>query len=118
MSRPCRPRNTRSRRTAGTSWSEANSGGCRIRIFRLQHALLGELMKARNAVRAARFAANQIEETAAHRAVDVVKRELGERGPVWWSDGTPDLNRQPLKNTPYAKWYSGLRASRRRGEYA
>lgn len=83
-----------------------------------KNALLAELMKARNAVRAAKFAANRIEEAAAHRAVDVVKRELGERGPVWWSDGTPDLNRQPVKNTPYAKWYSGLRASRRRGEYA
>jgi hypothetical protein len=80
--------------------------------------LVGELMKARGAVRSAKLAGNQLEEAAAHRAVDVVKRELGERGPVWWSDGTPDLNRQPVKNTPYAKWYSGLRASRRRGEYA
>lgn len=55
-------------------------------------------------------------EAAAHRAVDFIKRELGERGPVWWTDGTPDLNRHVVKNTPYAKWYSGLRASRRRGE--
>jgi hypothetical protein len=81
-------------------------------------ALASELMKARGAVRAAKLAGNQLEEAAAHRDVDVVKRELGERGPVWWSDGTPDLNRQPVKNTPYAKWYSGLRASRRRGEYS
>jgi hypothetical protein len=80
--------------------------------------LVSELMKARGAVRSAKLAGNQLEEAAAHRAVDVVKRELGERGPVWWSDGTPDLNRQPVKNTPYARWYSGLRASRRRGEYA
>jgi hypothetical protein len=79
-------------------------------------ALVNELMKARSAVRSAKLAGNQTEEAAAHRAVDVVKRALGERGPSWWSDGTPDLNRQPAKNTPYAKWYSGLRASRRRGE--
>jgi hypothetical protein len=79
-------------------------------------ALVNELMKARNAVRSAKLAGNQVEEAAAHRAVDVVKQALGERGPVWWTDGTPDLNRHLVKNTPYAKWYSGLRASRRRGE--
>jgi hypothetical protein len=79
-------------------------------------ALVNELMRARGAVQSAKLAGRQIEEAAAHRAVDVVKRALGERGPVWWSDGTPDLNRQPVKNTTYAKWYSGLRASRRRGE--
>ena len=27
---------------------------------------------------------------AAHRAVDRVKRALGERGPVWWKDGALD----------------------------
>jgi hypothetical protein len=81
-------------------------------------ALVSELMKARSAVRSAKLAGDQAAEAAAHRAVDVVKRELGERGPVWWTDGTPDLHRHPVKNTPYAKWYSGLRASRRRGECA
>jgi len=79
-------------------------------------ALVNDLMKARSAVRSAKLAGNQIEEAAAHRAADVVKRALGERGPVWWTDGTPDLNRQLVKNTPYAKWYSGLRVNRRRGE--
>lgn len=73
-------------------------------------------MKARSAVRAAKLAGNPSEEAAAHRAVDVIKCELGERGPVWWMDGAPDLNRHAVENTPYAKWYSGLRASRRRGE--
>jgi HAD superfamily hydrolase (TIGR01509 family) len=32
-------------------------------------------------------------EGAAHKAVDEVKRALGERGPAWWDDGAPDLNR-------------------------
>jgi hypothetical protein len=59
-------------------------------------ALLNELMRARSAVRSAKLAGNQIEEAAAHRAVDVVKQALGERGPVWWSDGTPDLNRREM----------------------
>jgi len=79
-------------------------------------ALVNELMKARSAVRSAKLAGHQIEEVAAHHAVDVVKRALGERGPPWWSDGTPDLNRPPVKNTPYAKWYSSLRARRRRAD--
>lgn len=79
-------------------------------------ALVSELMKVRSAVRTARLAGDPLEEAAAHRAVDAVKKELGERGPVWWSDGAPDLNRHAVNNSIYAKWYSGLRASRRRGE--
>jgi hypothetical protein len=111
-------RRIRLRRTADTSWSAASFGECPIRIFHLQKksTLVSELMKARSTVRSAKLAVDQVREAAAHRALDVVKRELGERGPVWWSDGTPDPNRQAVKNTPYAKWYSGLRASRRRGE--
>jgi hypothetical protein len=81
-----------------------------------RNALVSELMKARSAVRSAKLSSNQVEEAAAHHAVDVVKRELGERGAVWWIDETPDLNRQAVKKTVYAKWYSGLRASRRRSE--
>jgi hypothetical protein len=76
-------------------------------------ALVAALMSARSAVRAAKLAGDQAEEAAAHRAVDVVKRKLGERGPVWWTDGAPDLNRQLVKNTPYAAWFSGLRATAR-----
>jgi len=49
-------------------------------------------------------------EDAAHGAVDQVKRALGERGPVWWSDGAPDLNRQMAHTGPYADWYAGLKA--------
>jgi hypothetical protein len=73
-------------------------------------ALVGELMAARSAVRAAKLVA----EAAAHHAVDVAKRKLGERGRVWWTDGSPDLNRQMVKNTPYASWHLGLRTTGRR----
>lgn len=38
--------------------------------------------------------------------VDAAKRELGERGPVWWKDGAPDWNRYLAKNTPYADWWA------------
>ncbi len=48
---------------------------------------VSELMAARSAVKAAKGAGDHIAEAAAHHAVDVVKRKLGERGPVWWTDG-------------------------------
>lgn len=63
-------------------------------------ALVSELMAARSAVKSARFAGDLVAETAAHHAVAVAKRKLGERGPVWWTDGSPDLNRHMVKNTP------------------
>lgn len=42
---------------------------------------------------------------AARRAVNEAKIALGERGPVWWTDGAKDFNRYLVKNTPYADWY-------------
>ena len=38
--------------------------------------------------------------------MDAAKRGLGERGPVWWTDGAPDYNRRLARNTPYAAWYA------------
>jgi hypothetical protein len=40
--------------------------------------------------------------------VDVAKRALGERGPVWWTDGEPDLNRRMVTATSYKDWYEAL----------
>lgn len=77
-------------------------------------ALVAELMSARRAVKDAKAQKDQAAEAAAHRAVDDAKRSLGERGPVWWNDGAPDLNRHMVKNTPYADWFAGMRGSRRR----
>ena len=45
---------------------------------------------------------------AARRSVDKAKVGLGERGPVWWTDGSPDLNRHMARNTPYADWFASL----------
>ena len=70
--------------------------------------LVGRLMQARRAVRDAKKAADREAEAIAHKAVDEIKRALGERGPVWWDDGSPDLNRHMAKNTPYADWYASL----------
>jgi hypothetical protein len=47
-------------------------------------------------------------ERAARARVDAAKHALGERGPVWWSDGAPDLNRHMARNTPYATWHEAL----------
>ena len=44
-------------------------------------------------VRDAKQNADLKAEVAAHQLFDDVKRALGERGPVWWKDGSPDLNR-------------------------
>lgn len=62
------------------------------------------LMAARRRVRS-----DDPEERAAARSdVDAAKRALGERGPVWWTDGAPDYNRHMARNTPYADWFFSL----------
>jgi hypothetical protein len=68
------------------------------------------LMRARRAVGLARRAGDPAAERTARDAVDAAKRALGERGPVWWTDGTPDLNRRMAHRTPYAAWYAALPA--------
>ncbi len=45
---------------------------------------------------------------AARESVNAAKTALGERGPVWWTDGAPDYNRHMAVNTPYRDWYEGL----------
>jgi hypothetical protein len=52
--------------------------------------LVGRLMAARRAVPDARKRADREAEAAARKAVDEVKRALGERGPVWWDGCSPD----------------------------
>nr|WP_216352941.1 hypothetical protein [Sphingomonas sp. LM7] len=69
--------------------------------------LVTDLMAARRAVGAALRAGDASDETAARAQVDAAKQALGERGPAWWDDGAPDLNRKMVRNTPYADWYAG-----------
>jgi hypothetical protein len=76
--------------------------------------LVGRLMAARRAVRNAKMPADREAEAAAHKAADDVKRSLGESGPVWWDDGSPDFNRHMATNTAYADWYARLARSDRR----
>ena len=70
-----------------------------------QQFWVDQLMRARRNVSAATSVGDQLAENAARAAVDAAKRALGERGPVWWTDGTPDLNRKLVVNTPYKAWY-------------
>jgi hypothetical protein len=89
----------------------------RGRLWRMENPALDEtarselvssLMRARRAVRTAKKTGDHDAEAAAHRAVDEVKCALGERGPVWWDDGSPDVNRHMAKNTQYADWYAKI----------
>ncbi len=63
-------------------------------------------MDARREVKAAGSAIDPERMTTARSAVNAAKVALGERGPVWWTDGARDFNRHLVKNTPYADWYS------------
>jgi hypothetical protein len=73
--------------------------------------LVEQLMDARRQVGVALKADDAAAERTARAAVDAAKRALGERGPVWWTDGAPDLNRRLVANTPYAAWHDALLAS-------
>jgi hypothetical protein len=74
-------------------------------------ALVRVLMAARRAVGVARRAGDAAALAEAGQAVDAAKVALGERGPVWWKDGAPDLNRHMIHTTPYAGWWAGFSAA-------
>ncbi|GJD51892.1 hypothetical protein OPKNFCMD_4651 [Methylobacterium crusticola] len=69
--------------------------------------LVGELMRARRAVRDAKPQGGAAL-AQARAAVDAAKRGLGERGPPWWTDGAPDYTRHLARTTPYAAWFAAL----------
>jgi hypothetical protein len=71
-----------------------------------RETLVRELMNARRAVKAALKSGKPEELALARKAVDTAKVALGERGPVWWTDGAPDLNRHKVAGSPYAEWWS------------
>ena len=65
--------------------------------------LVARLMDAR---RRPRGDAGAAERGAARAEVQAAKVALGERGPVWWTDGAPDFNRRMVENSPYAEWFA------------
>lgn len=68
-----------------------------------RQTLVDQLMHARRQVKAARGHPELLK--AARKLVDDAKRRLGERGPVSWSDGEPDLNRSLVEMSPYCEWW-------------
>ncbi|WP_158808050.1 hypothetical protein [Beijerinckia sp. L45] len=74
-------------------------------------ALTKALMAARRAKQTAMRAGDAAAREVARQAVDDAKQALGERGPVWWTDGTPDLTRKMARNTTYADWYASIDAT-------
>jgi len=85
----------------GRLWRKANPGLSQEE----RDALVRQLMDARRALRGRR---SDAERQAAREQVDQAKRALGERGPVWWTDGAPDFNRRMARNTPYRDWFTAL----------
>ncbi|XHF33943.1 hypothetical protein OXH62_03010 [Pseudomonas chlororaphis] len=71
---------------------------------RLVHAL----MAARREVKNAKSAQDGSQLKRAREKVQMAKVALGERGPVWWADGSPDFNRRLVVNSPYVEWFSSL----------
>ena len=89
----------------GRLWRRSNPG-----LGTRQRALLVEaLMHARRDVGLALRSGDAVAEREARARVHLAKVALGERGPVWWTDGAPDFNRHLVKNTPYAEWFRTLR---------
>ena len=89
----------------------------RGRLWRRANPALGDaerqghvdaLMAARRAVRTALGTGDAAALKAARAQVDAAKRALGERGPVWWTDGAPDENRRMARNSSYAGWFAAL----------
>ncbi len=88
----------------GRLWRCSNpelSSDERVRLTR-------ELMAARRAKGVALRARDAAAREAARARVDAAKHGLGERGPVWWTDGAPDLNRHMARTTEYAEWFAGV----------
>jgi hypothetical protein len=69
-----------------------------------------DLLNGRRALKAAKTSGDEEAITAARKLVARAQVGLGERGPVWWSDGSPDLNRTLARNSPYAEWFARAEA--------
>jgi len=79
------------------------------RLSPVEHdRLTRELMAARRAKKEAIRTGDVAARELARARVDAAKVALGERGPVWWSDGAPDLTRHLARTGPYADWFAAL----------
>ncbi|PNB51700.1 MULTISPECIES: hypothetical protein [Pseudomonas] len=74
----------------------------------VRQRLVDALMAARREVKNAKSAQDGSQLKRAREKVQMAKVALGERGPVWWADGSADFNRRLVVNSPYAEWFSSL----------
>lgn len=72
-----------------------------------RQSLVDRLMDARRAAGRA-LRSDPAALAQARAAVDAAKTALGERGPVWWADGAPDLTRRLARTTVYADWFASV----------
>ena len=86
----------------GRLWRLANPG----LPPELRASLVIRLMDARRSLKAG--TSDLGVRTAARYQVHAAKVALGERGPVWWTDGAPDYNRKFVRDTPYADWFATI----------
>ncbi|MFJ7789359.1 hypothetical protein [Pseudomonas sp. NPDC096925] len=82
----------------GQLWRCTNPSLSECEKRRLMHAL----MDARRDVKRAKRADDTSMLKSARARVNAAKVGLGERGPVWWEDGSPDYNRCRVDLSPYA----------------
>lgn len=87
-----------------TLWRCANPGLSEAN----RQALVSDLMRARRAVKQAKAEVDALALQRARANVHAAKVALGERGDVWWSDGSPDYTRHKVTNTPCAEWFASL----------
>ena len=88
----------------GRLWRKSNPALAEER----RQELVRALMKARNDLCQARRRQDDALRLDARGRIQKAKEELGERGAVWWADGSPDYNRKMAVNTPYREWYEGV----------
>ena len=88
----------------GQLWRCTNPSLSECERQRLVHAL----MDARRDVKKAKRADDSSMLKSARARVNAAKVELGERGPVWWDDGSPDYNCCRVDLSPYVDWYNAL----------
>lgn len=99
---PCLTPDRRYLVVRGKLWRATNPG----LTANMREACVHRLMTARRGVKEALRSNDDEALGRARAAVQEAKVALGERGPVWWTDDAPDLNRHMVANTPYAAWYA------------
>lgn len=88
----------------GRLWRRTNPG----LAPEVREQLVRKLMAARREKGMAMRAGDVARRERARMEVDAAKVALGERGPVWWTDGAPDWNRHMVGTTSYGPWFGAL----------